>query len=159
MSTQKPRFHVEPFKPEHIDVTCDPQGWAIFGRTEDFKQYLDGVSKYTAYTAFYDDKAVGAAGVIIPYRGVGEAWAIVLPGVRQCVRDFQKAVKRGLREIIEAQALHRVEAGVLESFAAGRSWAVSLGMKPEGRRIMAGPNKENIITFAMFPGGVWHKGR
>lgn len=125
----------------------------MFDTPDGFSNYLEGLSKHPGYCAFYDDHLIGAAGVIIPYRGVGEAWAIVLPGARRCAMAFHKAVRRGLQRIVTMNNLHRVEASVLESFTVGRSWAVSLGFVPEGRRRHAGPNKEHILTFAMFPGG------
>lgn len=150
---QKNSFRVEPFDPEYFAGKTGIQGWVAFDGADEFKTYLEGLARNPAYCAFYGDEVVGAAGVIIPYRGVGEAWAMVLPGARQCARQFQKAVKRGLRRIIAEHGLHRVEASVLENFTAGRAWAVALGFKPESVRRCAGPNKENLIMFAMFPGG------
>lgn len=158
------RFEVKPFDPKYFG---DPfkegvrgiPGWTMFNDAAGFARYLAGLAAHPAYCAFYEGELIGAAGVIITYRGVGEAWAMVLPGARQCARSFHKAVKLGLREIALEHDLHRIEAGVHASFLAGKRWAVGLGFKPESVRRMAGTNKEDIITFAMFPGDVWHKAR
>ena len=147
------RFDVRRFDPAYFAGADGLQGWVMFDDAAGFAKYIAGLAAHPAYCAFYDGELVGAGGVIIPYRGVGEAWAMVLPGARACARDFHKAVKRGLRSIISEHGLHRVEAGVLADFVAGKQWAIRLGFKPEALRRMAGPNKENIITFAMFPGG------
>lgn len=143
------RFHEEPFKVEHLTDLDGVQGYA----SEITPDYLGLIAKHPAYTAFYDGKPVGAGGIIIPWHGVGEAWSITLPGAAQCPRAFLEWARVGLRRIIDANKLHRVQCSVLEDYKAGRRWVVALGFKPECLLRFSGPNKENSIQFVMFPEG------
>lgn len=145
----KSRFHEEPFKPEHLTDLTGVHGYA----TDITPEYIGLLSKHPAYTAFYDGKPIGAGGVIIAWKGVGEAWSITLPGAAQCRREYLAWAREGLRHIIDANKLHRVQCSVLEDYTAGRRWAVALGFKPECWLKFSGPNKEHSIQFVMFPEG------
>lgn len=84
-----------------------------------------------AFTLLDGERTLACAGVLLPRRGLGEAWAVTSPGVERAALSLHRAAKRGLTEIIESRGLCRVQATVSMKNKAAIRWAERLGFEKE----------------------------
>jgi len=126
-------LRVVPYEPEHflrIQRKCTNLQHAMgFGTLEELARiFLRG----PAYTGFANEEIVGCGGIMLLWRGVGEAWAVASPLAGRYPKFFHKTIRQFLAWLIEKHRLERVQAMVDENFEAGLRWAWSLGFRPEG---------------------------
>jgi hypothetical protein len=128
---------IRPFQPDDYAAIA-PAGWQA--------------GQGPAYTATVDGKVAGCAGIAIAdYGAWGTAWAVLGPLGRQHGVFISRAVKRGLRAIISAYGLRRVEADVLADHRLARYWVVWLGFQEEGTMPLRGPNGSPMVRYVLFP--------
>jgi hypothetical protein len=104
-----------------------------------------------AWSGFVDDQLAICAGVIIPWQGLGEAWAAFTPVGRQHPLFCHRSVTRILKDIIRYHRLRRLQADVVLEFSDARRWAESIGFHRESLKPLAGPHGETLIGYVMFP--------
>lgn len=85
-----------------------------------------------SFAAVLDNKAIACGGVVIRWRGVGEAWAVISESMRKHPFTLHKAAVRVLDESIMKHRLHRIQATVTADFGLGCKWLRSLGFEEEG---------------------------
>jgi hypothetical protein len=80
-----------------------------------------------------DGTVLACAGITLIWPGLGEAWLLVKPEVARRYRvTLYKAIVEGLREMIAAYHLRRVQAVVIAGFPEGERLAAHLGFTEEG---------------------------
>jgi hypothetical protein len=139
------KFVVEPMREEDYEKLMS-------GSTVD----LSGLSQFMkvrgpAYTGRIDDEIAICAGVLIPWPGLGEAWAVLSDLGRQHPLFVHRRVARVLRSIIRECHLNRIQCGVDISFSVGREWVERLGFRPESVMPQYGPKGETFVRYVIFP--------
>ena len=138
-------FHVE----HYLEAT---QGMPVFGDPREHGRVFEQAGP--AWTGLVNDHVAAVAGIIILHPGLGEAWAVVTPLGRQHIRFVHRAVREGLRAIIQEHQLIRVQAKVIPDFFPGRLWAAHLGFREESRMPLAAPGGRDFLMCVQFPKGV-----
>lgn len=132
-----------PFKAEHL--------LAIASRNPfDDDLIEDAYRKETrgpAFTAMVDDKPMAAAGVVVLWHGVGEAWTVFGHDFPKHAIWITRTIKFALRDIIRGCNLHRVEATVLESQTTYRKWIELFGFIPEGIAHEYTTDRRNVVRY------------
>lgn len=136
---------VVPFEMEHLSL-IDPQfhqrhAASLIGsaRREDAGE---------AFSGFIGGTCVGAAGVKMLWKGVGEAWAYLSPEALSHGFRVTRAVRRGLEDLIAKHGLWRVQMTVRKDHAAGHRWASFLGFEVEGIMQKYGPDGADFFLYA-----------
>lgn len=153
--SQDSRLLVEPFKAEHFhQLSLSPHAATEFGgasfTTESMRLY-ERCPSYTARDAATMIPLL-AAGIFIPWPGLGEAWAIFGRGARRLPVSIFRVIAGGLRQITESAHLRRVQAHVSTSLPEGHRLARHLGFKPESVLKLFGPQGEDHVLYVWFPG-------
>lgn len=107
--------------------------------------------RYPGYTAFCGGEFLAAAGVVIPYPGMGEAWAIASNLVWSHKVYFHRTVARVLDQIIADFKLRRVQAMVRANFDTSHGWVQRLGFEKEAVLHQYGIKGEDMVVYARFP--------
>jgi len=94
------------------------------------------------------DRAIGCAGIVPLWPGVGAAWLFGGAELRRRPLLLHRAVARGLPLAMAGLGLHRLQISVHAGFAAGRVWAERLGFACEGAMLGYGPNGDTYIRYA-----------
>lgn len=101
-----------------------------------------------AYSMWIDGALAGCAGVMIPWDGHGDAWAVLTPIGRRYRGLVHRAVIEHFARIRSDYKLRRVQADVIADFAAGRRWCEHLGLRFEGLMPAFGPKGETFARYA-----------
>jgi hypothetical protein len=80
-----------------------------------------------SFTGVYEGEIVGCGGVILFWKGVGEAWLITSPLVDKFRLTFAKTIHRKLEELIKSLDLERVQAIVDAEFKTGQKFIERMG--------------------------------
>lgn len=94
------------------------------------------------------DTVLATGGVHMMWDGVGEAWTLVSPMLRNNGTVFARYTKRMFDDIIQTNNLRRVQATIHETDDVGLRFALWLGFKGEGVMHKYGMNGENYIRVA-----------
>jgi len=102
-----------------------------------------------AFSGLIGDDLAACAGVMIPWVGLGEAWAVLTPLGRQHPMMVHRAILRFLRSIIEHEQLVRVHADAVREFHVARRWLLRLGFRKESvmRRYGPGPGHPDFVRY------------
>jgi hypothetical protein len=103
------------------------------------------------YTAVQGSRIVACAGVMIPWSGLGFAWAVVTDEARQWPCAVHRATRRALEQITRDYTLRRVEASVQADQARNIRWARALGFGIESEMKGWGPRGETFLKMVRFP--------
>ena len=106
-----------------------------------------------AFTGVVDGEILACAGVVILWPGMGEAWALVTPRIKDHKFFFHRTTLQYLDLIAQENHLDRIQANVQKDFGAGHRWAMSLGFRPEGDMLMFFGG----MTFTRY-GKIYRKG-
>lgn len=89
--------------------------------------YAEIATSHIAFSAWADNRCLGAAGIVpmFPHRAV--AWALISRNVGL----YMLPITRKARRVIELDPTPRIEMTVDVSFRAGHKWAELVGMKLE----------------------------
>lgn len=109
-------------------------------------EYADMACRNEAFSMWYGNQCLGAAGVIpvFPHRAM--AWALLSRHIKPHMRE----ATRKIRKFLAISPIPRIEMTVRADFEAGHRWARALGMKletPEPLR-MYGANGEDEVIYA-----------
>lgn len=132
-------------------VQLEASGLRQTGVTYPLSVYEGLISKETgwAFSVLGGGRAVGCAGVIPLWDGVGEAWSFFSDEMKHPF-FLHRTVKRYLGRIIEEKKLHRVQMNVLSGFEKGFRWAESLGFRSEGILHDYTTDKQNYMRYALW---------
>ena len=141
----KPR--IIPFKPEHL-VKIRARGDTGF-----VTDYLAIGKMYEAlgpaFSGEVDGQLLGAAGIAILWKGVGEAWVWVPPEVARYPLFFHRNIRDMMVEVKRAKHLVRIQTTVKVRDVTANAWIKRLGFKAEGVMRRWGPDGEDHIRYAI----------
>jgi len=100
------------------------------------------------WTAALDGRPVGCGGVVLLWRGVGEAWSLSAPGLGRHALGLHRIVAARLAAVRAEHALHRIQTSVHIDNTQGRRWAARLGFKEEGMMQGYGPLGDDFMRLA-----------
>ena len=141
------KFIVVPFEPAHYLEAVSGAPYEGDPEASAEVYYKAG----PAWTGLVDGAVVACAGIMLLWPGLGEAWAVWTPRGRAHIRSIHRAVRDGMRDIVDDHHLRRVQAKVVEGFWEGRLWANHLGFNIEARMQKYGPNGETFDQLVYFP--------
>lgn len=99
------------------------------------------------FTAMDNGRPLGAAGICLYWEGVGEAWTLLSPEIKQQRIWLTRTVKRVLNDLTKALALHRVQVTVRADQEINKCWARALGFSDPLPLPKYGPDGANFIMF------------
>ncbi|EPR42728.1 hypothetical protein dsx2_2645 [Desulfovibrio sp. X2] len=94
------------------------------------------------------DELVASGGVVIPWRGVGEAWTLCTPRVQRYVLSYCHAVRRFLGVVEEKEHLHRVQAIIPSGDESLARWMQHVGLDYEATLEAYGPTGDDVDLYA-----------
>ena len=92
----------------------------------------DVVVKNLAFTGILNGKIVASGGIYPMWDGVGEAWFIGSNSILNHPILITKTIKKYLKDLMDLNNFHRVQAFVREDWNEAQRWIKVLGMKKEG---------------------------
>lgn len=96
-------------------------------------QFVDKVVvKNLAFTGVLDGKIVASGGIYPMWNGVGEAWFIGSNSILNHPILITKTIKKYLKNLMDLNNFHRVQAFVREDWKEAKRWIEVVGMKQEG---------------------------
>lgn len=84
-----------------------------------------------AFTLFDGDQPVACGGVVLAWKGVGEAWLIPHENPRPWGREIIYAARHFLRMICKREKLHRLQACCVCNHGIDYRWFRAMGFKDE----------------------------
>lgn len=101
-----------------------------------------------SYTVRIDGEIAATLGVLIPWDGHGDCWAVLTPlGFRHGALIHRQVI-RFLRRLIRDYKLVRLQADVIADYRAGVRWVEHLGFHLEGLMPHFGPHGETFARYA-----------
>lgn len=149
-------MELKPFEIAHLaDMDLrEPDRRALEG-VGDIKAYIDQWTKTgIGFTAFVEDRPLGAGGVVLLRQGVGEVWALTTPLVETHRIAVGRAFMVALPAIVKALKLHRVQVSVQRCHRASRRLVERMGFIEEAPCLHRyGSNGEDYVLYAAYPEG------
>lgn len=142
-------MRIETFKPEHLlgMIPREPERSMALALPD----YVASAKLYSdhgpAFTGFVDETPIAVAGIMIPWQGLGTAWAFTTSLVMQFPCAFHRTVKRKIEEIAEHEQLRRLQMDIPKSHAVSREWAMRLGFRKECAMPSFGPANDTWIRY------------
>lgn len=144
-------YRVRSFVPsDYVDVheAIQAEGWPPLVNNPQEMGWLYR-HRGPAYTATYDGRVIGCAGIVVNWIGFGVAWLVMTPEGR---REHPLVAARLLRRLLPeaARGLRRLEADVLEGWQEGERLMAWLRFEKEGRMPHYGPRGETFCKWVML---------
>lgn len=102
-------------------------------------------------SGFYCNRLLICAGIMMPWRGLGTAWAMLSSEAKNHPYFVHKAVMEGLEYFILRFKLKRVEANVSDELDPAKRWVERIGFIEESKMPCYGPRGETFIRYVMLP--------
>jgi len=123
------------FKPEHYreieEIYSEPKLTDIlFGQADEMEAVAKAGPCWTLITD--DGRVIGCVGMTMLWQGVGQAWAVFSPLVKEYGIAVSRAVKRMISHGFDEYGLDRLQAIVLPEEDRNIKWARFLGFEEEG---------------------------
>lgn len=135
------------FAPEHLEAfTAAPVFDADGAASAD--DALATVTAGPAWTLCLDGSPVACGGVVLLWRGVGEAWSLSAEGLGPFALRLHRIVAARLAEAEARHALHRIQASVRTDNNQGRRWLARLHFREEGVMKGYGPMGHDFMRLA-----------
>lgn len=151
MITTRSAVDLIPFRALHVSaMNLRPVAQAELASFNDHK-WLAICEANPGWTGLLDGKIMAAAGVIIPFKGLGEAWLLTTPLVEKHPLLFVRTVKRVMGMIAVSHGLHRLQAMVDVSFTRAHRFVELLGFESEAVLEKYGPKQETYVMYRIFP--------
>ena len=84
-----------------------------------------------AFTAEINGHPVAAAGIMIPWPGLGMAWMVVQDGAALPPLWLTRTIKRYVNALVQRHNLHRLEAVAVQDSLRNQRWLEALGFSSE----------------------------
>lgn len=139
-----------PFAPEHLHAfspapVFEADGCASADLAEHARASLVAGP---AWSVCMDGRPVGCGGVVLLWRGVGEAWSLSAPGLGGSALVLHRIVAQRLRAAEREHGLHRIQTSVQIDNRQGRRWVAALGFREEGIMRGYGPLGDDFLRLA-----------
>lgn len=140
---------IEVFRAEHLEGVrwIEEKHARLLGIDRALKTY----ERHPSYTGFCGGQFIAAAGIVVPYAGLGEAWAIAGPLAQTHKVWFHRNVKAFLASTVERLGLRRLQAMVRAEYVGNVAWLETLGFHLEARMERYGVNGEDMFLYALLP--------
>lgn len=120
---------------------------------DEFPDMNDRLKAYSlmgaAFTLFDDEQPVACGGVCIPWKGVGEAWLVPHEDAKRWGRAIVYAGRHWLREVVETERLHRLQAVTVKSYGIDPRWFRAMGFREEPQLLKKyTPNGKDCLLYA-----------
>lgn len=137
-----------PFEARHLNGIqwIEEEHAKLFGMARALRQY----ARSPSFSAFCGGRFIAAAGIIVPWPGLGEAWAVAGPLVWTHKAFFHRTVKEYLFALAEQLKLRRLQAMVRAEYTGSHRWVQSLGFQRESTLCKYGIKGEDMTMYAMF---------
>lgn len=137
-----------PFRAEHMTgVRWIEEEYArIYGLERAFALY----EKHPGVSGFCNGKLVGCGGIVVPYAGLGEAWAIAGPGMLTHKKWFHATIKDEMHRLRKLLGLRRLQAMVRDDFEVSKIWLEHLGFYEEALLEKYGVDGSDLALYVMF---------
>ncbi len=139
---------IVPFKAAHVRHLkwAESEYMALIGQ-----QAVEIFEKNLGWSGFCNGYFVGAGGIVTPYRGLGEGWAIAGPMVKHHQRWFHETCKRGIVVYEQVLGLVRHQVMVRDEFEVSHKWVQKLGFTYEATLKKYGVKGEDMRVYVRFP--------
>jgi hypothetical protein len=87
--------------------------------------------KGDTFSAKHNNKLIGCAGIIEMWPGVAEAWAALTDDIRMCPFFLHRKTYRIMKELINRNKYHRLQANISLDNATAIKWIERLGFSYE----------------------------
>jgi hypothetical protein len=142
-------LRIETFKPEHLLGMLPREPERTMALT--VPDYVATAKLYAehgpAFTGFVSGIPIAVAGIMLPWPGLGTAWAFTTSLVAQFPCAFHRTVKRKIEEIALENGLRRLQMDVPESHTVSRRWALRLGFRKECAMPSFGPANDTWMRY------------
>ncbi len=140
---------IEVFRPEHLDgVRWIEERYAqLIG----MNRVLELYTKHPGYSGFCNGRFVGAGGIVVPYPGFGEGWAVAGPLVASHHVFFHRTIRLAYLPTARMLRLRRLQAMVRSEFTASQRWLEHLGFRQEAVLRRYGVTGEDMVLYVLFP--------
>lgn len=137
-----------PFRAEHMaGVRWIEEEYArIYGLERAFSLY----EKHPGVSGFCNGKLVGCGGIVVPYAGLGEAWAIAGPGMLTHKKWFHGTIKEEMHRLRRILGLRRLQAMVRKDFKTSQDWLWHLGFKYEATLLRYGVDGSDLMLYTIL---------
>ena len=105
-------------------------------------------------TGFVGDEIVACGGIVLHWKGVGEAWGFTSDLVERYRIAWFREVERMIESVALACKLHRVHCAVITTDEKAIAFIERLEFELEGEFEWYGPNKESYYIYRRL--FVWH---
>jgi hypothetical protein len=95
-----------------------------------------------------DSRVLAIIGVAVPWKGVGQAWALISQEALKHPVALTLGARRWIAWVIDQECLWRVQADVERDHAAGRRWLEFMGFEYEGTLRAYGPSAADHELWA-----------
>ena len=136
------------YRPEdYLSIVRRKFDMMTFLNFPDKKAVANNLVNGPSFTGISEEGIIACGGVLVLWKGVGEAWVITSPLVNLYPLTFAKIVKRKLKQIIIDNNLERVQTVVDKEHIISREWVKWMGFTYEGpmRKYIGG---RNFIRYA-----------
>ncbi len=100
------------------------------------------------FTLLYEGQTIAMAGVMVLWKGVGEAWFRGSPLIYEHKKKVMEASVEGMK-MIKDSGFWRIQCVVLKDWEAATVYVGRLGFKFEGEMRMYGPDKRDFLRYAI----------
>ena len=135
------------FAPEHLEAFAGASVFAGDGGASP-GDALAAVTAGPAWTLCLEGRPVACGGVVLLWRGVGEAWSLSAAGLGPFALRLHRTVAARLAEAEAGHGLHRIQASVRSDNNEGRRWLARLNFREEGVMRGYGPMGHDFVRVA-----------
>lgn len=135
------------FAPEHLEAFAAAPVFAADGGTNP-DDAVAAVTAGPAWTLCLAGRPIACGGVVLLWRGVGEAWSLSAAGLGPFALRLHRIVAARLAEAEAQYGLHRIQASVRTDNGEGRRWLARLHFWEEGEMKGYGPMGHDFMRLA-----------
>lgn len=106
-----------------------------------------------AFSGWVGSHLVGCAGLVIPWRGRADGWAVLTPLGKTHAGIVHRTIVRRLRDLIVEHDLRRIQGDTFANYMTGCAWLTRLGLQFESLMPLYGPNGETFARYAWLRPG------
>ena len=131
---------------EYEIVECLPEHIAYF--TDDVDIQRSNCINGLSFTALHRGKPIGCGGIRPLWKGVGEAWVMFGPNVRNHTLFLYRNTKNYMKKLAWKYKFHRIQAYCRTDFPQAFGFLEILGFKMEGKAYKYNPDRTDAYFMA-----------
>lgn len=148
-------YRLRPFaERDYVTVhdAIQASGWPALVNDPEEMGRLYARYERAAFTALYEGRVLGCAGIVVSWQGFGVAWMVLTPEARQRHGfDLFWMLRARFRALIKELGLRRLEADVLAGWEQGERMMRLLGFHVESEMPRYGPRGETFRKHVLLP--------